>query len=149
MKSRIEHLPTKTLVGKRIRMSLSTNKTFELWNSFMTTKESIKNKIGTDLFSIQVYDSIHYFDTFNPKTQFTKWAAIEVENNHNTPDGFCSFNLESGLYVVFIHKGTPAEFPKTFQYILYLGDTLFLHLILCLVIQYNRQDIFFPNQHLH
>lgn len=118
MESRIEELPEMTLIGKSMRMSLTNNRTFELWNSFMTSKGAIENGVGTNLYSIQVYDDLHYFEKFDPITEFTKWAAIEVENHSNIPNGFLSYTLKKGTYAVFVHKGTPADFPKTFQYIL-------------------------------
>lgn len=80
-------------------------------------KGQISNQIGADLYSVQVYDGLQYFETFSPTTEFTKWAVAEVENTDNIPNGFSSFTLESGLYAVFIHKGTSADFPRTFQYI--------------------------------
>lgn len=101
-----------------MRMSLAKNRTSELWKSFMIDKAKIDSPIGVTLFSIQVYDTPHYFDTFGPDTEFIKWAAIEVEDPMNIPNGFSAFVLKSGLYAVFIHKGTSAEFPKTFLYIL-------------------------------
>lgn len=118
MEFRIEELAHKILIGKSNRMCLADNKTFELWNSFMVAKSTIKNSIGSDLYSIQVYDDMNYFKKFSPITEFTKWAAIEVENLINIPKGFSSYVLENGLYAVFIHKGSAAEFSKTFQYIL-------------------------------
>lgn len=117
MEVRIEELPKKILVGKSLRMSLTNNKTSQLWKSFMTEKSAIKNTFGTNLYSIQVYDEIHYFKNFNPQTEFTKWAAIEVGNQENILANFSSFTLENGLYAVFLHKGTVSEFSKTIQYI--------------------------------
>lgn len=117
MKVSIEKLPKKTLVGKSLKMSLTNNKTPQLWKSFMTEKSAIKNAIGTDLYSIQVYNQTTYFSNFNPQTEFTKWATIEVANHQNIPNNFSSFTLESGLYAVFLHKGGVSEFQKTFQYI--------------------------------
>jgi AraC family transcriptional regulator len=117
MNVRIEVLPEKTLIGKSIRMSLSDNKIGELWRSFQINRSVIPNTIGTDLYSMQVYDNATYFDNFSPKTEFTKWAAIEVKSIENIPDGFSSFVLNEGLYAVFLHKGPVSEFPKTFQYI--------------------------------
>jgi len=117
MEVRIEELPKKTLVGKSLRMSLANNKTHVLWRNFMLDKSAIKNVIGTDLYSVQVYDELHYFENFNPNVEFAKWAAIEVENHNSIPPDFMSFTIESGLYAVFLHKGTVSEFPKTFQFI--------------------------------
>ena len=117
MKVRIEKLPKKTLLGKSTRMSLIDNKTSELWRSFMIEKGIIKNAVGTDLYSVQVYDELHYFKNFDPKTEFTKWAAIEVETTKNVPNGFSYFELPEGLYAVFLHKGAVSEFQKTMQFI--------------------------------
>jgi len=100
-----------------MRMSLANNKTHQLWRSFMLDRQAIKKTVGTDLFSAQVYDEVLYFKNFNPNVEFTKWAAIEVENQEEIPNNFKAFTIESGLYAVFLHKGTVAEFPKTFQYI--------------------------------
>lgn len=118
MEVRIEILSRKIFLGKSIRMSLINNTTYQLWNSFMLARNTIKNKKGNNLYSIQVYDDLHYFEKFNPNTEFTKWAAIEVENSNNIPNGFSKLTLHEGLYAVFIHKGAASEFSKTFQYIL-------------------------------
>lgn len=98
-------------------MSLKNNKTQELWRSFMTEKASIKNTIGTDLYSIQVYDNLHHFQGFKPAAEFTKWAAIEVDAIENIPNGFLPFTIEYGAYAVFLHRGPASDFPKTMQYI--------------------------------
>jgi len=100
-----------------MRMSLAANKTHHLWRSFMLEKSAIKNAVGKDLYSIQVYDEILYFKNFNPNTEFTKWATIEVEDHSYIPNDFSDFTFESGLYAVFLHKGTVREFQNTFQFI--------------------------------
>ncbi|MFS4492842.1 GyrI-like domain-containing protein [Maribacter sp. 2308TA10-17] len=117
METRIEMLPEKQLIGKSIRMSLANNKIGELWRSFQINKSAISNAIGTDLYSIQVYDDASYFENFNPQTEFTKWAATEVKDIENIPNGFSSLVIPEGLYAVFLHKGTVGEFQKTFQHI--------------------------------
>lgn len=117
MVPRLEISPDKCLVGKSMRMSLVYNKTAELWQSFMTDRKSIRNPVGTNLYSIQVYDGINYYDNFDPHNEFTKWAAIEVEDQENIPNGFMEFTLEGGLYAVFLHKGPASEFRKTFEFI--------------------------------
>lgn len=117
MNVRIEKLSKKNLVGKYIRMSLADNKTEEVWQNFQIHKATITNAIGTDLFSIQIYENSDYFENFNPKTEFTKWAATEVDDLLNIPNGFCSLVLPEGLYAVFLHIGAANEFQKTFQFI--------------------------------
>jgi AraC family transcriptional regulator len=114
---RIETLPEKKLVGKRLTMSLSNNKTFELWKSFMPERNLIKNSRSTDLLCIQVYDPSHDFKNFNPDTVFEKWAAQEVSDFTDVPETMVPYTLRGGLYAVFLHRGASATFYKTFQYI--------------------------------
>lgn len=117
MKPRIETIPKKKLVGKSIKMSLANNKTAELWSSFMPQKKEIKNTIGSDLYSMQIYDKSLNFKDFNPQTEFLKCAMIETSDFENIPENMETRILEGGLYAVFIHKGMPKDFPKTSQYI--------------------------------
>ena len=65
MEPRIETCALKNLVGKKIRMSYSDNKTFELWKSFMPRRKEITNNVTTDLFSMQIYDKHFDFIDFN------------------------------------------------------------------------------------
>jgi len=117
MEPRIELLAEKKLVGKRLKMTLSNDRTFELWHSFMPHRKEIKNSISTDLYCLQVYDKNLDFKDFNPQTEFEKWAAIEVSNFSDIPDNMETYILKGDLYAVFIHKGVPSSFPKTFQFI--------------------------------
>jgi AraC family transcriptional regulator len=117
MQARIETLTGKKLVGKRMTMSFAENKTFELWRSFMPRLKDIHNKIGTDLYSMQIYAPL-FFDNFNPGTEFEKWAAIEVSDIEIVPDEMEAFVLQGGLYAVFLYKGAASEAAGTFRNIL-------------------------------
>lgn len=117
MKSKIVQIGVKKLVGKSMRMSLIKNQTFKLWNDFMPRRKEIKNQLHTDLYSMQIYDSA-YFNDFNPNTEFTKWAAVEVSSFDDVPDGMDSYVLKGGIYAVFLHVGSSQEFARTMQYIL-------------------------------
>ena len=117
MHPRIEILPEKKLIGKRIRMNMAENKTFELWNGFMPRRKEITNTCSNDLFSLQVYDHALDFKDFNQFTLFDKWAAIEVSNLDDIPDQMEPLILEGGLYAVFIYKGASSDFADTFHYI--------------------------------
>jgi AraC family transcriptional regulator len=117
MQPRIETIAIKKLVGNRIKMTFSDNKTVELWRKFMQRRKEIKNNVTSDLFSMQVYDQTFNFKVFNPNTPFEKWAAIEVTDYDSVPAEMESFTLSAGLYAVFIHKGAAESAPKTFQYI--------------------------------
>jgi AraC family transcriptional regulator len=117
MKCRIEVMPEKKLVGKHMRMSLADNKTGLLWSSFMPHRKEINNTVGTDMYSMQVYDDATYFNNFILGAEFTKWAAVEVAAYDKIPHGMDAFTLPGGLYAVFLHKGGPATAVKTFQHI--------------------------------
>lgn len=114
---RIEKLHEKLMAGKSVSMSLADNKTAEVWRDFMRNRANLNNTVGSDLYSIQVYDHPRYFEHFNPNTKFLKWAAIEVQSADNIPNGFKALTLNPGLYAVFLHKGLPSEFQKTVHYI--------------------------------
>jgi AraC family transcriptional regulator len=113
---RIEILPEKKFVGKRIKMSFSNNQTHELWKSFMPSRREIKNNIGSDLYSVEVYEPL-YFNNFNPEKEFDKWAAVEVTDFEKVPDDMDTLILPRGLYAVFLHKGAASKGPETYQYI--------------------------------
>ena len=118
MQHRIETIPTKKLVGKRLKMSLADNQTRALWQSFMPRRKEIDNKLNADLYSMQVYENaLDYFKNFNPQTVFEKWAALEVTHFDSIPDGMESYILNGGMYAVFLHKGDNSTANKVFEYI--------------------------------
>ncbi|MDP4266580.1 MAG: GyrI-like domain-containing protein [Bacteroidota bacterium] len=127
MQQRIEILRKKKLVGKCIRMSFSVNRTIELWQSFMPELKKIKNNIGHELYSVEIYSS-KFFENFNSDAEFDKWAAIEVNDFNIVPDDMQTIIIPDGLYVVFLHKGPASEGEKSYQYIFgsWLPDSEYL-----------------------
>ena len=114
MQPRIETLTDKKLIGKRMRMSLSNNKTGELWRSFMPRRREIRNKLTSEMFSMQVYNGPVDFGNLNQ--EFEKWAAVEVLDFDSIPDGMETFTLKGGLYAVFPYKGSSTD-NTIFQFI--------------------------------
>ena len=112
---RIVSLPKKLLVGQQLEMSISANRTFELWSSFMPIQKELSNKVDQNFYSIQVYPHQPDFSQFNPNAIFTKWAAVEVTDFANIPDNLKPFTLQGGLYAVFLHKGDTQAFMKNIQ----------------------------------
>lgn len=108
MNPRIEKLSEKKLVGLHVTMSLINNKTGELWKGFMQRRKEIANTISNDLISLQVYSPTH-FQSFNPSTQFEKWALTEVSDFDAVPIGMETCILTDGLYAVFNYKGSSAD----------------------------------------
>jgi AraC family transcriptional regulator len=97
-------------------MSLVDNKTFELWRSFMPHRKSIRKALSSNLISLQTYDPV-YFEQFDPRRPFTKWAAVEVDDFDHIPEGMETFTLPGGQYAVFHHRGPASAGGATFQYI--------------------------------
>lgn len=117
MEVRIVLLESLKLMGIKTRMSVSNAKTEELWKTFMPRRKEIGNRIGSDYYSIEVYDNLDYFKAFNPEQTFEKWAAIEVENGNSLPKNMDYLTIPRGNYAVFTYKGKPSEALRAFQYI--------------------------------
>lgn len=117
MQPRILTIPSKKLVGRKLRMSLSANRTTELWQFLMPRRKDIPNKLNSDLFSVQVFNPDMEFSNFTPETVFDKWAAVEVSTYDEIPEGMETLDIPGGLYAVFDYKGSPVDFAPMFQYI--------------------------------
>ncbi|TGK20407.1 GyrI-like domain-containing protein [Leptospira stimsonii] len=116
MQFRIETLAEKKLIGMRVHLSLSENKTQELWKNFMVRKSEIRNRIGAEFYSMQIYED-SYFKNFDPAKRFEKWASVEVSDFDSVPVEMETTILPEGLYAVFFYKGSSKDGPKVFQYI--------------------------------
>ena len=112
---RIERLKEKKLIGYNLKMSLTNNKTYQLWGQFGPRIKEIKNRVTEDKISMQIYGS-SYYENFNPNNDFEKWATVEVESFDSIPNGMKPFVLKEGLYAVFDYKGSSAD-NSIFQYI--------------------------------
>ena len=112
----IKIIPAIHLIGNKLPMSFSENRTFELWSSFMPRRKEIVHSIGTDLYCIQEYESTVQFST---DTQFVKWATVPVTSFESIPSNMGSITIPEGLYAVFTYKGLPSEFAETFKFIFF------------------------------
>lgn len=106
--------PATTLIGKSQTMTFAQDKTVALWQSFMPRRHEISNRLGEELFSVQVYPE--HFD-FGLHTSFTKWATIPVSEGTSIPEGMEMLVIPEGLYAVFLYKGIPANAEPFFRYI--------------------------------
>jgi AraC family transcriptional regulator len=116
MLPRIEEKKETSLLGKSRKMSFTNNQTASLWQSFMPNRKLIKNAIGTDLYSLQLYP-VGFFESIDPEAAFVKWAAIEVADFNEVPTGMETFFLSPGLYAVFPYKGAVSDAGEIFRYI--------------------------------
>jgi AraC family transcriptional regulator len=117
MECKMALITEKFLVGIPLEMSLSADKTPQLWQSFMPRLNEILNRANKDLISMQVYDKNLDFDNFTPQTPFKKWAAVEVNHPLNVPIGMQKHDLNGGLYAVFLYKGSSSNFAQPYDYI--------------------------------
>ena len=108
MKPRIINLEEKKLLGQRVLMSLSNNKTRQLWGQFSPRIKLIENRTSEDKISMQIYPPL-FHEQFNPNTEFEKWATVDVKNFENIPKGMNSYILQKGLYAVFNYKGLSSD----------------------------------------
>lgn len=115
---RTETILEKKLIGLRTRLTQKTNieKTVPLWKELMPQRHEIPNKKGTDLYSVQLFDSVPNH-SFKPNTEFEKWAAVEVTSFDSMNKQFETLIIPKGMYAVFLHKGLLIDFPKTLDFI--------------------------------
>ena len=113
---RIESLTEKKLTGMMLPMTMTENRTTELWKSFMPKRKQIADTVSGDLYSVQVYDSSMDFRNFDPHKTFEKWASVEVTGVGPVPEGMQRLILPSGLYAVFTYKGRSADAEPAFRY---------------------------------
>jgi AraC family transcriptional regulator len=113
----IQNIPTKKLIGINIQTSLSEFNPSVVWQKFIPRLKEIENKVGSEKYSIQVYEQPFSYDSFNPNMKFEYWAAIEVNDINTIPDDMFSLEIPSGKYAVFLHKGNMSAFQKTLSYI--------------------------------
>lgn len=113
----IIEVPSKKLIGLKIRTSLSENRTSELWRAFRPRIKEISQNPDIQLFSVQSYDKGFKMEHFSPMTFFDKWAAVEAQDFEKIPAEMESYSLTGGLYAVFIYKGSWANHQPFFNYI--------------------------------
>lgn len=114
MKPEIIEIEPRRLVGMRIRTTFAENRTADLWRAFRPrVGELLTTRVGTDFYSVQVYAG--GLPAFSEP--FERWAAVAVADAAAPPEGLETLTVPAGLYAVFRHRGTPADFPRTARFI--------------------------------
>ena len=111
----IKVISSKIIIGKRTEMLINEEKIVELWKSFISHYVNISNKIDTDLISLRIYPD-GYFKNFNSEMQFEYWAAAEVSEIKNLPEGMEFIKVPEGKYAVFNYRGSASD-KSIYQYI--------------------------------
>ena len=115
MQAEIFKIDRKRFVGIPMEMSLLDNKTRELFKSFMPRRNEVPYRENTDVFDLKIYSDT-YFKEFNAGQSFTKWAAVEVAKTDEIPEGMDVFDMEEGIYAMFMNHGM-GDNSEMFQYI--------------------------------
>lgn len=105
------------LIGKKIRTSLSENKTKELWESFGPKRQQIKYQVDKKSYSVEIYDSGLEMKDFTPSTKFDQWAAVQVLEFEDIPYELEKFIIPEGNYAVFTFKGLQSNYNEFARYI--------------------------------
>lgn len=108
MNFKIETLSEKKLIGFSANMNFANHNPAILWSKLMSRKNEIKNVVGNNLYSLEIYPEF-FFNNFNPNKDFQKWAAVEVADFTSVPSGMQTLFVPQGMYAVFIYKGTNAN----------------------------------------
>lgn len=94
----------KKLVGMHLKMTFASNRTSDLWRSFMPLKNEIQQVVDLNLISLQIYPTSFNHNSI-AEYEFEKWAAVEVSDFSNQPTEMDTFILQEGLYAVFHYRG--------------------------------------------
>lgn len=108
----IKSHPKLTLIGKRQLMTFANDLSETLWQRFMPRRHEITNRLGDDLYSVQIYPED--FD-FGMNTTFTKWATLPVSSGFAIPKDMEVMEIPEGLYAVFTYRGIPADAGPFFK----------------------------------
>jgi AraC family transcriptional regulator len=113
---RIRIASSRRLAGMCVSMSMNNLRTAELWKTFMPRRKELPHMTGTVFYSAEVYGA-DYFSKFDPDRKFEKWAAVEVSDDRELPEGMREFIFPAGLYAVFTYTGRSSEAVKAYTYI--------------------------------
>ncbi len=113
---KVENVQPKILVGHKVSSSLVVDNTSTLWRGFLPRSANILHRKTQDLISMQVYPE-GYFEAFDPRTNFEKWAVAEVDNMNGQAADMHKFLLTGGEFVVFLFEGSRADVPDVYHYI--------------------------------
>ena len=117
MQPKIKEIEAVKLAGISKETSMANDKTEVLWKRFMSIKIKTLSLANRDLYSVEQYKKAFLKGEFDPQTKFEKWAAVEVDDYADLPEGLEKLELEGGLYAVFRHRGTAQNFAGTAKYI--------------------------------
>ena len=113
----IQFLCDTKLVGQKMKMTFACNKTSSLWQNFMPGRHAIQNQLGTELYSVEVYGDLTFYEDFDTDRTFEKWAAVRVDRFGKIPGGMEGLEIPAGLYAVFHYVGKASDAAEIYGFI--------------------------------
>ncbi|WP_094604186.1 HTH-type transcriptional activator RhaS [Sporomusa silvacetica DSM 10669] len=114
----IRQLDEVRLIGMRGKTTLSNNRLPEMWKSFNSRIEEIRNRVeGVKGYGVCEADPDFDISKFNQNTEFSHFFGVEVRSFDELPQGMESKTLHGGKYAVFTHKGKINTLQMTYDYI--------------------------------
>lgn len=113
----VKEIATKHIVGIHVRTSMQNDVTYKAWQAFMPRRREVANAIGTHLISMQVFDEpVTAANNSDKEVFFDNWAAVEVANLSQVPQGMEGYTIQGGKYAVFTHRGEDSKFFESINY---------------------------------
>lgn len=114
----IRQLNEVRLAGIRGKTTLCNNRIPDMWRSFSSRIEEIKNRVeGFKGYGICETDPDYDLNKFNENTETSHFVGVEVYSFDDLPPGMMAKTLCGGKYAVFTHKGKTSTLQMTYDYV--------------------------------
>lgn len=102
------------LVGNRGTYTMEKHNIPDLWRRFLSKISSIKNIVDYATYGVSIYtEESDKSDVF----KFDYLVGCQVKSFNNIPKGMVSYEIPSGKYAVFTHKGLGRYLIDTYNFI--------------------------------
>lgn len=112
----IETLDSMKVAGIHRSMSFADPAMRELWQAFRPRANEIPSRASEDFVSLRVFEQpVRGAPTL--ESRFEQWAAVEVTQFNDLPQGIDSHVLGGGMYALFTYRGRASDFATAARYI--------------------------------
>lgn len=109
--------PAKIIAGLKEETTLSATNSFALWQQFGPYRSSLKDRVTSGSYHIQVYSQDVSSQPLLPSTIYTRWVGVEVTASFNIPNDLEKLIIPEGTWAVFEYVGTARDFGSFASYI--------------------------------
>jgi AraC family transcriptional regulator len=113
------------LAGQRIQTTLFSIGTPALWRAFKPRVREFCQPGPRDFYSVRIYPDGMPMSQLTPATVYEEWAAVEVGDSIEIPEGVERLAVPDGKYAVFTIRGGVEEFTAVAReiYVSWLPDS--------------------------